>query len=518
MEQLHMYHIHEMLHRRRLGASARSIAAHLGHSRSTVEKYLAWGEAQGYLDLTKPLPAPEALALQDGVQLKSPHMRSTVEPYRAVVETLLDQRVETQAILQRLQANHGYTGSYSSVRRYVQQIRPQDPYVCVRMETVPGQQAQVDFGGAGRMLDPLSGSLRPAYAFVLTLSWSRHQYVEFVFDQTIATWCRCHQQAFLALEGVPREIVIDNLKAAILTTALEDPVVSEAYRRLALCYNFQIHPCRPRTPQHKGKVENGVHYVQRNFLAGQTFTDLPEANRMVKLWVEGIAGLRTHGTTHEQPLTRFLQTEKAALLPIPSDPFEIFDVRRVKVQSDCHVHVEGSAYSVPARWVNTKVDVFLYDSYVQIFYGGQLLATHPLVARGTSSTRMEHYPADKAIYLQRTPAFCRLQAGEVGPSCTQVIEALLTSRPVDKLRAAQSLIGARERYTDERLEAACARALAYGDPSWTRVKKILTSGVLEQVAPAGDVTRTLSPSITTYQHARNVSEFFDRIAQGVLEL
>jgi len=511
-----MYHIHEILHRRRNGASARRIADTLGHSRSTVERYLAWGEAQGYLDRTQPLPAPEALVQMEGERLRPPHMTSTVEPYRLVVETLLDHGVEIQAILQRLQANHGYTGSYSSVRRFIQRIRPQDPRVCVRVDTPPGAQAQVDFGSAGRLVDPAVGIPRPAYAFVMTLSWSRHQYVEFVFDQTIATWCRCHVQALLAFEGVPREIVIDNLKAAILQTAMEDPVVSEAYRRLALYYNFQIHPCRPRTPQHKGKVENGVHYVQRNFLAGETFTDLPEANRQVKLWVDGIAGLRDHGTTHAQPLTRFLQTEKAALLPIPSDPFELFDVRRAKVQSDCHVHVDGRAYSVPARWVDTKVDVFLYDSYVQVCYGGQLLATHPVVARGKHSTRMEHYPADKAIYLLRTSAYCRLQAEEVGPACRQVVETLLDARPVDKLRAAQCLIGARERYADERLEAACARALAYGDPSWMRVKKILKSGILEQTMPPAD--DAVSPPPAAYQHARGIDEFFDRIAHGEVEL
>ena len=377
MEQLHMYHIHEILHRHRHGVSARRIAKQLGHSRSTVERYLAWGEAHGFLDLTRPLPAPEDLGIPDGVRPRAPHMISSVEPYRTTVKALLEQGVEVQAILQRLRDRHGYTGSYSSVRRFIQYLRPQDPQACVRMETPPGQQAQVDFGGAGRMVDPQLGYARPAYAFVMTLSWSRHQYVEFVFDQTIATWCRCHVQAFLAFEGVPRELVIDNLKAAVLKTALEDPVMSEAYRRLALSYDFQIHPCRPRTPQHKGKVENGVHYLQRNFIAGESFTDLPEANRLVKLWVEGIAGLRTHGTTHDQPLTRFLTTEKALLLPIPSDPFEVFDVHRVTVQRDCHVHVDGCAYSVPARWVATKVDVFVYDSYIQIFYGGKLLATHP---------------------------------------------------------------------------------------------------------------------------------------------
>ena len=130
---------------------------------------------------------------------------------------------------------------------------------------------------------------------------------------------------------------------------------------------------------------------------------------------------------------------------------------------------------------------------------------------------MEHYPADKAIYLLRTPAFCRLQAQEVGPACTQIIEALLTSRPVDKLRAAQSLIGARDRYTDDLLEAACARAFAFGDPSWQRVKKILQAGVLAS-QPAEAAVDTPIADSTVYQHARSIDEFFDRIAQGEVDL
>ena len=128
------------------------------------------------------------------------------------------------------------------------------------------------------MRDRKTGKLRQAYCFVMTLSCSRHQYVEFVFDQKMETWIGCHRRAFESFGGVPREVVVDNLKAAVIKASLDDPILSEPYRKMAHHYGFLIHPCRVGTPQHKGKVENGVHYVQRNFLAGQEFLDIDEAN------------------------------------------------------------------------------------------------------------------------------------------------------------------------------------------------------------------------------------------------
>jgi transposase len=150
------------------------------------------------------------------------------------------------------------------------------------------------------MHDPRSSTRRKAWAFVMTLSFSRHSYVEFVFDQEVGTWLRCHRHAFEWFGGVPRRVVVDNLKAAIVKAVLYDPVVQRAYRECAEHYGFLISPCRPRTPQHKGKVEQGgVHYVSRNFLAGRAFRDLDDANERVLVWCVETAGRRLHGTTKE---------------------------------------------------------------------------------------------------------------------------------------------------------------------------------------------------------------------------
>jgi transposase len=184
-----------------------------------------------------------------------------------------------------LQDDHGYRGSYSSVRRYVRKLRPAEPEVVVRVHTAPGEEVQVDFGSVGQLYDPDKGCTRRAHVFVATLSYSRHQYAELVFDQKVPTWIALHRNAFESWGGVPKRVVPDNLKAAVVKVVLHDPVLGEAYRRLAQHYGFLISPTRPYTPRHKGKVENGVRYVKRNFMAGQEFLDIHVANQRLKTWV-----------------------------------------------------------------------------------------------------------------------------------------------------------------------------------------------------------------------------------------
>jgi hypothetical protein len=166
------------------------------------------------------------------------------------------------------------------VKRFLRRQAPSAPRASIRVEVAPGEEAQVDFGYAGQFLDPELGRVRRAWVFVMVLSCSRHQYAELVFDQAVATWLRLHRAAFEFFGGIPRRVVLDNLRAAIVHAALHDPEVQRSYREFAEHYGFLIAPCRPRTPEHKGKVEQGgVHYVKRNALAGRTFRDLHDGNR-----------------------------------------------------------------------------------------------------------------------------------------------------------------------------------------------------------------------------------------------
>ena len=250
MERLHMNEIRELIYRFRLGQGQREIARQMKMSKNTVKKYKSLAAVHGFLDGAKPLPSPEELSAALITVFGPRHMRSTVEPYEEQVRDWLEENVEMQAIWQRLKETQSYTGGYSSVRRFVNRLQGQEPEAVCRIETAPGEEAQVDFGSAGLQWDSRPGKRRKCWMLVMTLSWSRHQYVEFVFDQSISTWVSCHERAFAGFEGVVKRVVIDNLKAAVLKADLHDAVLGETYRRLAQHYGFLISPNRVGTPQH----------------------------------------------------------------------------------------------------------------------------------------------------------------------------------------------------------------------------------------------------------------------------
>jgi transposase len=479
-----MNHLKDILHRLRSGESERRIARDLQISRPTVHKYYELAKRNNFLDPKQPMPDQATLLAALGPGPKPPVMVSSLEPHRAVVADLLKQGLEKMAIWQRLRDNYGYSGSYSSVRRFVSQLGTTEPEAYTRVHTAPGEEMQVDFGTVGPLYDPESGKIRTAYVFVATLCYSRHQYAELVFDQKVVTWIALHRRALEWFGGVVKRVVPDNLKAGVIEALVYDPVLGEAYRKMALHYGFLISPTRPATPRHKGKVENGVHYVQRNFWAGQEFADITVANQHLRTWVKQIAGVRQHGTTHQPPLTLFRNVEQAALQPLPNEPFALCEIRTAKVHPDCHVVVAGSYYSAPYTLVSQALDVYVYERVVELYQGQELVATHLRCKEpGQWQTRLTDYPPHKAAYLQRTPQVCREQAAKIGSFTAQVAEQLLNDRPLDRLRSVQAILRLADSVGPHRLDAACERALYYGDVSYRRIKGILNAALDREPIP-----------------------------------
>jgi len=506
--------IRELLRRLRAGDSDRRIARELTLSRNTVAKYRHWAREQGLLEGALPEAAQLATVLEASASPPPPQTQSRVAPFRAQVLTWHQQGVEGQAIYQLLVEQHGFTGSYSAVKRFLRRLEPPGPPATIRVEVAPGEEAQVDFGAAGLLFDPDLGRLRRAWAFVMTLSYSRHEYVEFVFDQTTATWCRCHRAAFEWFQGVTRRVVIDNLKAAIVRAALYDPEVQRVYRECAEHYGFLIAPCRPRTPEHKGKVEQGgVHYVKRNCLAGRAFRDLHHANQHGLRWCVEVAGRRLHGTTKQQPLVAFETVERAVLLPLPLTPWEPVTWKQAKLHPDCHVVFQGAYYSAPHRLIGQRLWVRATTTQVHLFHEHALVATHLAARPGQRRTLHAHLPPDKVHFLLQTPVWCQQRATEIGPTCAQFVAALLGDRPLDRLRSAQGVLRLAQRYGATRLEAACARALAVGEARYHTVKTILTAGLDRQ--PLLDLAPGPAPAPPAPRHARPWTDFFpDPGAEG----
>jgi transposase len=473
--------VHEILRLKRRGISHRKIAEAMKINRKTVDKYASWLEAQGYL--VGEMPEMEELEQQlvkEGQQQALPQNVSSVEPFREVVVKLRERGVEMAAIHQRLSDDYGYQGSYASVWRFVRQLEPKRVAATVRIEVRAGEEGQVDFGSAGKLIDPQSGKARQAWAFVMTLSFSRHQYVEFVFDQKVETWLKLHQNAFEFFSGVPERVVVDNLKAAISRACWENPQVQRAYRECALHYGFLIAPCRPGKPEHKGKVEQGgVHYVKRNFVAGRDPEPVQEANRAVRTWCNTTAGLRTHGTIRKKPLEQFERIEREQLQPLAAAAYEPGTWKRVKLHRDCYVVFERSYYSAPHRLIGDQLWVRGGLKDVRIYTENhEFLAIHSRAkAPGERHTHLDHLPAEKVPGMLLNRPWCQKQAAEIGPTTSRVVQALLDHRPEDRLRSAGRLLRLADTFGAKRLEAACTRATAFGESTFTSVHRILQQGL-----------------------------------------
>jgi transposase len=503
--------IREILVHIRAGSSNRQIERDTKIDRRTIKRYKDWAKAQGLLGGDLPsLEELQVLAEQTMPEQKPPQNVSSVEPYRKLVEQLVKENVEIAAIKCRLE-EQGYGGTYQAVYRFVRRIKPRQPKATVRVERKPGEEGQVDFGYAGQMRDPESGKLRRTWAFVMTLSWSRHQYVEFVFDQKVETWLRLHRNALTFFGGVPERVVVDNLKAAIVKAVWDDPEIQQSYRDCAVHYGFLIAPCRPYTPEHKGKVEQGgVHYVKRNFLGGRKPTTITQANKDVLTWCNTTAGLRIHGTIKEQPLVRFQETEQARLKSLPETPYDMAVWKKVKLNRDCYVQFENAYYSAPHRLIEQQVWVCGGIQFVRIYtLKHKLLATHDRAQRpGERKTHLDHLPPELVPGLTRNRDDCLATAKEVGSATLQVVQTLLDDPVIDRLHTTGRLLNLRHKFGNDRLEAACQRALHFEDPAYKTVKRILTQGLENQPLP--DVAT--APEATIF--VRSAEELVGDLAGG----
>ncbi len=272
-----MFQYRQVLVRMRQGDSDRDIKRARLMGRPKAAELRAMAIERGWLDGAAPLPEDAEIAAALGAHRRAASTISGLEPRREIVERWFAQGVPGVAIHAVLRREHGFTGSYSAVRRMLAAVRAAlPPEATVRLCFAPAEAAQVDFGTGPVLVDPATGELRRTWCFVMTLCFSRHQYLEFVWDQTVATWLGCHRRGFEWFGAVPERLIIDNPKCAITRACIHDPLVQRAYAECAEGYGFRIDPCPPADPQKKGIVEAGVKYVKGNFVPTRSFRDLAD--------------------------------------------------------------------------------------------------------------------------------------------------------------------------------------------------------------------------------------------------
>jgi transposase len=476
-----MFQYRQVLVRMRQGDTDRDIARARLMGRPKAAQLRTIAEERGWLDPGAALPDDEAIVQAIGRARRAKSTISSVEPYRELIAKWVSEDVSGVAIHAALKREHGYTGSYSSVyRMLVAMAATQPPKATVALHFAPAEAAQVDFGTGPVLTDPATGKPRRTWAFVMTLCFSRHQYVEFVWDQTVATWLGCHRRAFEWFGAVPARVIIDNPKCAITRACYRDPVVQRAYAECAEGYGFKIDPCPPADPAKKGIVEAGVKYVKANFLPIRVFRDLADLNAQARTWVVDEAGIRIHGTTREPPLERFA-IERALMKALPVIAPDLGVWSRVSVHRDCHVQHERVLYSVPFALVGKRLWLRATDNVVAIHEDYRLVASHARARKpGERRTVTDHLPPEARAFFTRDRSWCASQARAVGPACVELIERLLADHVVERLRAAQGVLRLAEKYGPVRLEAACSRALIHASVQYRTVKTILAGGFDQQ--------------------------------------
>jgi transposase len=402
---------------------------------------------------------------------KKPHP-STLDQYREFIEASIFKELSATRIFQDLQ-KEGFEGSYSTIRDYVRKLKVNSQKAYMVIETLPGEEGQVDFGYIGTL--SIGGKRKKAWVFVMTLSYSRYMYVKIVFDQTVKTFIKCHVESFKYFGGVPETVKIDNLKAGVIEANFYEPVVQRTYAAFAAHYGFWAHPCRVYTPTDKGKVEKGVDYVKDNCFKGREFKDADEAKEFLSDWLETIANVRIHGTTKKRPVDVFNSIEKSALKDLTHTDFIFSDSAKATLNTNCHLAYKGNYYSAPFQYIGMELDVIEINNLVKVYLDQKEIALHSLCdEKGKYVTNKAHYPHHKNITLDDILSRQRDEMSAVGPSALEFFDQFTGQGSLKRYdyRTISGILALRKKYDPGIINAACARAAYYGSLSYTTVRKI----------------------------------------------
>lgn len=513
-----MVDVVELLVHWHAGRRISELSASLGVDPKTIRKYTAPAVAAGLVPGGPPLSPAQWTELVESwfPQLVDHSLRQSswpeIERHRERIAGWVG-AVKVSTIHQRLRDDHGLEASESSLRRWIAanldgEVSP-DAVRVLRDGPPPGEEAQVDYGLLGRWFDPAAERVRRVWGFIMVLAYSRMLFLRPVLKMDQAAWVEAHVAAFEFFGLVPARVVPDNLKTGVVRPDLYDPKINRAFGELAVHYGCLIDPARAGKPRDKARVERPVPYARDSFFAGRAeeFADLASMQADALRWSADVANQRPcRPLGRVAPQVIFDAEEAEHMLSLPMTPFELASWSSPKVGPDIHIKVARALYSVPWAHIGKTVEVRAGSRTIEVFLEGKLVKTHVRIERG-KQTDPADYPPEKIAFFMRTPTWCRRKALELGASVVAVVEELMEVNALYRLRQAQGIVGLADRVGPDRLEAACARALAFGDPSYKTVKGILAAGTEHEGSP------TETPP-TAPAHLHGPERLFDREAMA----
>jgi hypothetical protein len=492
-----MIHVKEVLRRWSAGQGDRKIGREAGVDRKTVARYTDMAARLG-LERGRELTDEEVHQVAQCIQsrpLATPSDEwNEVAQHRERIERWLAGDKDTRPlrlskIHTLLARDHDLHASYGTLRRFaMQELGWHKKASTVRLEDAPpGQEAQVDFGKMGLLLDPETGKRRTLWALIITLSFSRYQFVWPTFLQTTEAVCEGLDRAWKFFGAMVATMIPDNTKAMIKDPDALSPTLVAAFLDYAQTRGLFVDPARVRSPKDKPRVENQVPFVRESWFDGETFTDLEDARRSAEHWCREIAGARVHGTTQRVPREVFESIEKGAMQPPPDAPFDVpIYVDDAKVHGDHHIQVARALYSVPSVYLHKHVRVRADRTSVKIYFGTELIKIHERRPPGGRSTDPTDYPAEKTVYALRDVNTLLAKAKDRGVHIGIYAERLLGGPlPWTRMRQAYALLRLCEKYGDGRVEAICQSALAFDVVSVSRITTMLKSAASPSRPDAG---------------------------------
>ena len=454
------------------GWSKRRIARELGIHRQTVSRYS--GEDSKCAGISIPGSREESdskcttiliAGSQSVIGSESASIagrlgrKSWCESFETTIGSKMEAGLSAQRIYQDLVEEKGFSGSYQSVCRFVRGLKARQPQRIWRMECQPGEEMQVDFG-LGAPIEHGDGKTRRSWVLRVILSYSRKAYSEAVLRQDTESFLRCLENALRHFGGAPLLLNIDNLKAAVLKADWFDPQINPKLAEFCRHYRIHVMPCRPRRPQHKGKVERAVSYVRGNALKARRFKSLAEENLFLSQWEEKVADKRIHGTTCQQVAARF-EEERPHLQPLPSSLFPCYQEARRQVSRDSFVEVQRAFYEAPPEYIGRQVWVRWDSRCVRIF--------NERLEQVQIHTRLEAGKFSRILGVAGLSApvlsSCRWWIGRaalLGEACGQWAQASVDRRGPEALRSIMGLCSLSKKHTAAAIEAACYKALKLG--------------------------------------------------------
>jgi len=352
------------------GLSAAQIAAKLGLNIKTVRKNL---RRKRYAPRQK--PAKQA---------------SKLDPFKDLIVAWLEKYPLSGAqILQRLRRDYHYTGGKSILNDYLRLVRPLRREAFLKLAFEPGDCMQVDWGTHGLLR--IGETVRKLHYFLAVLCHSRLLYVEFFLSQSMECFLAGHRHALEFFGAAPRRVMHDNLKSAVLERRPgETPRFNPRYLDFAAHYGFAPVACNVRRPNEKGRVENGIGYVQKSLLCGLEISSLEALNTEARRWMDQVANVRLHREMQSRPVDLFA-AEKPRLQPLPLFPADISQSRRVRATNRCQISFEANRYSVPFKYAGSLLELRAHPELLALYHNNKLIAEHPrCYTRGQEINNPDH--------------------------------------------------------------------------------------------------------------------------------